>query len=116
MPSISLILYFKVSLWARDMPSGTWAKCLSSTYSRTSSYSRSRSSIKCSLVGPTRIRPPPGLSRRLASCQSSGLKTLARNWQLASGKGTRAMLATSQVTLGLRLQARLTASREISSA
>ncbi|MNN59195.1 hypothetical protein D3C81_1742940 [compost metagenome] len=67
-------------------------------------------------MGPTRIRPPPGLSRRLASAQSSGLNTLAMNWQLASASGTRAMLATIQVTSGARRQARLTASREMSRA
>ena len=68
------------------------------------------------LVGPTRIKPPPGLSRRLASAQSSGLNTLAMNWQLASARGTRAMLATIQVSCGARRQARFTASREISRA
>ncbi|MNR48535.1 hypothetical protein D3C85_1677810 [compost metagenome] len=67
-------------------------------------------------MGPTFIRPPPGLSKRLASCQSSGLNTLARNWQQPSASGTRAMLAINQVSCGLRLQARLTASREMSKA
>ncbi|MNE14388.1 hypothetical protein D3C80_1072670 [compost metagenome] len=60
--------------------------------------------------------PPPGRSRRAASSQSIGLNTLASRVHEALASGTRAMLATIQVSCGARLQARLTASREMSRA